>query len=64
MQRAAGVLGRIGMVDRRRMGPSQPFGLLDRQVQHHVPVGDVSHLVGIGEAESAWCREDDAVEDV
>ena len=40
------------MVDRRRLWPAQPFGVLDRQVQHHVPVGDVSDLVGIGESES------------
>jgi hypothetical protein len=50
MQRAAGVLGRVGMEDRRRLGSPELSGLLGRQVQHHVPVGDVGDLVGVGEA--------------
>jgi hypothetical protein len=64
VQRAAGVLGGVGVVDRRGLGSGQPFGLLDRQVQHHVPVGDVDHLVGVGEAKATRFRHDDAVEDV
>jgi hypothetical protein len=30
VQRAAGVLGRVGVVDRRRLWPAQPFGVLDQ----------------------------------
>jgi hypothetical protein len=43
---------------------AQPFGFLGRQIQHHVPVGDVGNLVGIGEAKTICCLEDDAVEDI
>ena len=64
VQRAAGVLERVGMVDRRPLWSPQPFSFLGRQVQHHVPVGDVGDLVGIGEAKAICCLEDDAVEDV
>jgi hypothetical protein len=48
----------------RRLVLSQPSGLLGRQVQDPVPVGDVGDLVGVGEAEPSGCLEDDAVEDV
>lgn len=44
VQRAVGVLGWVGVVDRRRLGLSQPSGLLGRRVQDHVPVGDVGDL--------------------
>jgi hypothetical protein len=52
------------VVDRGRLGSPEPFGVLDWQVQHHVAVGDVGHLVGVGEAKATRCRHDDAVEDV
>ena len=52
MQRAAGMLRRVGTIDRRRLWSPQPFGLLGRDTQHHIPVGDVGDLVGIGEAKT------------
>jgi hypothetical protein len=50
MQRAASVLGRVGMVDRRRLWSPEAFDLLGQRVRQHVPVGDVGDLVGVGEA--------------
>src|SRR4030095_5251379 len=34
------------------------------QGQQHVPVGDVGHLGGVGEAETSLGLQDDAVEDI
>jgi hypothetical protein len=52
------------VVGPRRLGSPEPFGFLCREVQQHMKVGDVGHLVGIGEARATRCRHDDAVEDV